>query len=154
VRANFRFLFTQPHKFFLKKEFFWIWFVYIATYTMANLTDSACTYYSVSPTLPKFFTTTATNMPACIMKDRAFVRMFGLSTPGKLPMVSFGLFAMRDCITLGASFSLPKVISDNLNSSYQLPKSITLNAAQLLCPVLIQFCSTPLHLLALDFYNF
>jgi hypothetical protein len=35
----------------------------------------------------------------------------GVIAPTKLPLPSYGLFAVRDCMTIAASFTLPKKIS-------------------------------------------
>eukprot|EP00123_Amoebidium_parasiticum_P021621 comp70681_c0_seq1/m.48111 comp70681_c0_seq1/g.48111 ORF comp70681_c0_seq1/g.48111 comp70681_c0_seq1/m.48111 type:complete len:288 (-) comp70681_c0_seq1:361-1224(-) len=144
---------TRPHKVIVRRDFLWIWFLYTATYTAANGIDTVCAAKNINPGFPKFVGTTAVNMPVCIMKDRAFTRMFGVIAPTKLPRMSYGLFAVRDMATVGASFSLPKTVSLELQQRYAFAKSRADTLAQLTCPMAVQFVSTPLHLLGLDFYN-
>jgi hypothetical protein len=101
---------------------------------------------------PKFVSTSVVNIVVGIAKDRAFTRMFGLKPPSKLPAATYGLFAFRDSLTILASFTIPPMIARNLqNQGYS--QEFSLNAAQLSCPVLVQFVSTPLHLTGLDLYN-
>lgn len=59
-------------------DFVWIWGLYTATYIAANGIDTVCNYNKVDSTYPKFVGTTAVNMPFCVLKDRAFTRMFGM----------------------------------------------------------------------------
>eukprot|EP00479_Gromia_sphaerica_P005372 TRINITY_DN16404_c0_g1_i1.p1 TRINITY_DN16404_c0_g1~~TRINITY_DN16404_c0_g1_i1.p1 ORF type:complete len:122 (+),score=17.15 TRINITY_DN16404_c0_g1_i1:210-575(+) len=106
--------------------------------------------------IPKVIGTTAVNMPVCIAKDRAFTLMFGIIAPSRLPMMSYGLFAIRDTATIAGSFSAPKDLSKYMQRKSQYFKSKPEKAdilAQLVCPMAIQLGSTPLHLLGLDLYN-
>lgn len=57
-----------------------VWGVYAATYSAANLIDVYNERSAVSATtgsMTKLFGTTAVNMTASIIKDVAFVKMFG-----------------------------------------------------------------------------
>ncbi|EKV15934.1 hypothetical protein PDIG_22890 [Penicillium digitatum PHI26] len=71
----------------------------------------------------------------------------------QMPKVSYGLFCLRDSITIWASFNIPALIApsvpDFLTSSPTMKSSI----AQFACPAAMQFASTPMHLLGLDLYN-
>ncbi|KAJ5964590.1 uncharacterized protein N7479_004466 [Penicillium vulpinum] len=71
----------------------------------------------------------------------------------QIPKVSYGLFCLRDSITIWASFNIPALIApsvpDFLASSLTMKSSI----AQFACPAAMQFASTPMHLLGLDLYN-
>ncbi len=103
--------------------------------------------------MPKFIGTTAVNSAACIAKDRAFTRMFGTKAPTGLPWSTYGLFLVRDCATIFASFSLPPLVAERLSKEYNIPSERAQTIAQLSCPVGIQVFSTPLHLLGLNMYN-
>lgn len=86
----------------------------------------------------------------------------GISTV-KIPKLTYTLFALRDSITIFASFNLPTLIAPHLSG---LPgpfqarfrrilstQSARDNTAQFLAPALMQIFSTPIHLLGLDLYN-
>ena len=96
--------------------------------------------------------TSAINIPVGIAKDRAFTRMFGLKPPANLPLLTYGLFAVRDSLTIAASFTVPPMVARSLQSQ-GYSKEWSLNIAQLTCPCLMQFVSTPMHLGGLDLYN-
>ncbi|KAL3460494.1 Cys/Met metabolism PLP-dependent enzyme-domain-containing protein [Aspergillus heterothallicus] len=128
----------------------------------------------------KFLTTTAVNMGICVYKDARFARIFGAknpppaptatssagstgSTPAschpsgtgalKVPRVSYALFCMRDSITIFASFNVPSLIAPSIPDTIASTPSMKAAIAQFSCPALMQFASTPMHLLGLDLYN-
>ncbi len=69
-------------------------------------------------------------------------------------MASYALFAMRDSLTIFASFNLPPLVAPLLPISEQVEKSVSrASVAQFLAPAGIQLFSTPLHLWGLDLYN-
>ncbi|OQR82934.1 hypothetical protein ACHHYP_15310 [Achlya hypogyna] len=142
----------NPLSFIRRKEFLLIYGVYTATYVSANAVDTVCETIEVDSKAPKFLSTTAVNMGACIIKDREFTRMFGVIAPTKFPLASMGLFAIRDSLTVGASFIAPPILAAKFQEIGQTP-GMANTLAQLTCPMLVQFVSTPLHLLALDLYN-
>merc|ERR1712100_855453 len=107
IKENFCMLAMRPHHFFRLPEFHLITAVYLWTYGAANLTDLFCKrHFYVDPFLPVFVAATIANMTTCIFKDRAFTRMFATVAPKPVPLVSYGLFALRDAFTIMASFSL------------------------------------------------
>ncbi|OQS05834.1 hypothetical protein THRCLA_02077 [Thraustotheca clavata] len=142
----------NPFKFVRRKEFLLIYGVYTATYVSANAVDTICEAAEADSKMPKFFSTTAVNMAACILKDREFTRMFGVIAPTNFPPLSMALFAVRDSLTVGASFIAPPYLSKKFQEHGQTP-STSNSLAQLICPMMVQFVSTPLHLLSLDLYN-
>lgn len=73
---------------------------------------------------------------------------------GAVPKASYALFALRDSMTIFASFNLPPLIAPLLPLSTEAEKPISrASAAQFLAPAAIQIFSTPLHLWGLDLYN-
>ncbi|CAK4082899.1 unnamed protein product [Aphanomyces euteiches] len=142
----------RPLSFIRRKEFLLIYAVYTSTYLSANSVDTICEAIETDSNVPKFLSTTAVNMSMCIVKDREFARMFGVIAPAKFPLASVGLFALRDSLTVGASFVAPPRISGAVENA-GFTKSTASGIAQVLCPALVQFVSTPLHLLSLDLYN-
>lgn len=143
----------NPFAILRKREFQIVFGLYTATYASANAVDTICEWQEHDNQWPKFIGTTAVNMTLCIAKDRAFARMFGVIAPAAFPLTSIGLFAVRDSLTVAASFNAPKSVAKSLNESTGMDSSRALTVAQLLCPALVQFISTPLHLTGLDLYN-
>lgn len=99
-------------------------------------------------------------MSLCLYKDSQFARMFG-PPPGiagtvvrTVPKTSYALFALRDSLTIFASFNLPPLIAPILPISKEVEKQVSrASVAQFLAPAGIQLLSTPLHLWGLDLYN-
>merc|ERR1712097_55099 len=68
-------------------------------------------HFGCSPLYPVFAATTAVNMTTCILKDREFTRMFAnvakdAKPKASLPKLTYLLFAIRDSLTIMASFSM------------------------------------------------
>ncbi|RAH52961.1 cystathionine beta-l [Aspergillus piperis CBS 112811] len=139
-------------------------------------------FSTVFPGTAKFLTTTAVNMGICVYKDARFARIFGAkpsppaatsgapqpasratstSTPAschpsgaaKVPNISYGLFCLRDSITIFASFNIPALVAPSIPDSIASTPGMKSALAQFSCPALMQFASTPMHLLGLDLYN-
>ncbi|OQO02609.1 hypothetical protein B0A48_12137 [Cryoendolithus antarcticus] len=151
-------LFTRPHRFLTSKPFLLIFAVYTGTYLTANTLDTTLSTVrkkdaaTATSGAPKFFATSAANMSLSLYKDSQFTKMFGTVSARPVPPVTYALFAVRDSLTIFASFNLPTVISPRL--AEVLPAAIpAASAAQFLAPAAIQLLSTPFHLLGLDFYN-
>ncbi|MBE7180189.1 MAG: hypothetical protein INR71_03105 [Terriglobus roseus] len=71
-------------------------------------------------------------------------------------MPTYALYAVRDCLTIFASFNVPPLLAPHLRMDLvpALEKSVTsASAAQFIAPAAMQVFSTPLHLLGLDLYN-
>ncbi|KAK4939960.1 hypothetical protein LTR10_019812 [Elasticomyces elasticus] len=156
----------------LDRPFLLIFGLYSCTYIAANTVDTLMsTLYSkpassVSSGATKFLATSSVNMSGSIYKDSNFARMFGAKSVGPaavVPKLSYALFAMRDSMTIFASFNLPSIIAPQLAhlppavksrfSRILSTESGRANTAQFLAPAGIQLLSTPLHLLGLDLYN-
>lgn len=79
--------------------------------------------------------------------------MFGTSTIKRsIPAASYALFALRDSITIFASFNLPPVVAPMLSKEVEKVMERA-SVAQILVPAAVQIVSTPLHLWGLDLYN-
>eukprot|EP00127_Corallochytrium_limacisporum_P002242 Clim_evm30s109 gene=Clim_evmTU30s109 len=147
---------TNPAKAFSRREFLLIWGVYTATYVTANTIMTVAERMDKDAGWPKFLGTTVVNLVTCIGKDREFTRMFGTVAPKPLPVATYGLFAVRDSMTIGASFNAPKYASAKIRQTFgeeNISRQSADNVAQLFCPAVVQFASTPIHLLGLDLYN-
>lgn len=130
---------------------------------MSTIEDKKAGHVTAGPA--KFAATSAVNMSMGIYKDSQYARMFGASAgaTSSIPKISFALFALRDSLTIFASFNLPTIIAPRLA---ELPPSVKssfsrilstdsgrLSTAQFLTPAAMQIFSTPIHLLGLDLFN-
>ena len=156
-------LLLRPHNFVTSKPFLLIFSLYGGTYLSANMLDTLTSTLRNKPAsttttgTSKFFATSAANLSLCLYKDNHFTRMFGAaSSSGKsvVPRISYTLFAVRDSLTVFASFNLPPIIAPILPVSEGFEAYMSrASAAQFLAPAAVQILSTPLHLLGLDLYN-
>jgi hypothetical protein len=155
-------LLTCPHTFLFSRPFALISTLYFGTYLTANTIDTLSSTLSnktpetTTAGTSKFLATSAVNMSLCLYKDQHFARCFGAPAMGSgaVPKASYALFALRDSMTIFASFNLPPLIAPLLPLSTEAEKAISrASAAQFLAPAAIQIFSTPLHLWGLDLYN-
>ena len=173
---------ASPSSFFLSTPFLLIYTLYTSTYLSANLIDTATSTVrnqsmsTVTPGLGKFLTTTTVNMSICVYKDARFARIFGAhdhhpntssspkttqqqhssivqQAPKQIPRISYALFCLRDSITIFASFNVPPLLAPRIPDMLAPSPSMKVAMAQFSCPALMQFVSTPMHLLGLDLYN-
>jgi hypothetical protein len=138
--------------------------LYFGTYFTANTIDTAASTVNHTPAssttagTTKFLATSTANLSLCLYKDNKFTQLFG-STGGPkraVPLPTFALFTIRDCMTIFASFNLPPLLAPSFEQhmSEGVQKYISsASAAQFVTPAAVQLVSTPLHLLGLDLYN-
>lgn len=163
LKASFRALLTRPHTTLLSRPVALIFMLYGGTYLTANTLDTAsstlrgdlpATY--VSSGTDKFAASSAANVGLCIYKDQVYVKLFGGGIPRPVPAPTYALFALRDCLTIFASFNVPPllgpVLSDRLGAEMSRRVSGE-TVAQFAAPAAVQLLSTPIHLLGLDMYN-
>lgn len=174
----------NPVRYIRSPMFLWMWGVYGATYSTANCLRTSTEHFGLlSKQQPQvdntprklkaqeettdtinnnwnsgqsvmFVGTTFVNMSASLLKDRAYAQMFGKSIPRQVPMISYGLWATRDCMVVGSSFILPDIVSSLLiQTQPSLNSSKAMTISQILCPIITQFVAGPLHLMGLDYYN-
>ncbi|KAB5576409.1 hypothetical protein GE09DRAFT_1170047 [Coniochaeta sp. 2T2.1] len=166
LKSSFRRLLFHPTTILTSKPFALIFMLYGGTYLTANTLDTAVSTTSSHPLPPthvtsgtsKFVASSAANIGLCIYKDNVFVRLFGPPgvVPRSVPLSALSLFAVRDCLTIFASFNVPPVLGPalekRLSGEVQRWASGT-TMAQFAAPAAVQLVSTPLHLLGLDLYN-
>ena len=160
VRASFADLLRKPHHFLASRPFRLIFMLYSGTYITANALDTTVSTIrnrpasSVTSGPSKFVATSSANLSLCLYKDSQFTRMFGTVSARPIPPVTYGLFAMRDCLTVFASFNVPQLLGPALPMSEAMEKYVSrATTAQFIAPAAFQLVSTPLHLLGLDMYN-
>lgn len=153
----------RPHSLVFSKPFALICMLYGGTYLTANSLDTITSTVQNKPSTHvtsgtmKFVASSGANIGLCLFKDQAFARLFGPGGPPRpVPLPSYALFTLRDCLTIFASFNVPPILGPviNRNMSKELNKSLSgQTIAQFLAPATVQIFSTPLHLLGLDLYN-
>ncbi|KAL8722023.1 MAG: hypothetical protein Q9225_001399 [Loekoesia sp. 1 TL-2023] len=159
ISTSFHTLLTRPHTFLASRPFRLISAVYFSTYLTANSIDTvSSTLTSSIPShttsgLSKFLATSSVNMSLCLYKDSQFTQMFGtIAAKRSIPKASYSLFALRDSLTVFASFNLPPLVAPMLSKEVEKVMSRA-SLAQILAPAAVQVVSTPLHLWGLDLYN-
>ncbi|KAH8690879.1 hypothetical protein BGW36DRAFT_61167 [Talaromyces proteolyticus] len=167
----------RPAGFFFSAPFLLIYTLYSGTYLTANTIDTVTStlrnqpFSTVTPGTAKFLTTTTVNMSICVYKDARFAKLFGPSSSQchptgsssaaaatvtkapQIPKMSYSLFCLRDSITIFASFNVPALIAPQIPDFVASTPNMKAAIAQFSCPALMQFVSTPMHLLGLDLYN-
>jgi hypothetical protein len=153
IISGFKKLAFRPLQFIRHPSFYLIWGVYSGTYIVANYIQAICDYQSIPWFYPKFVGTSAANVSLSVLKDLYLTRAFGKGSPRPVPLRSYGLYTIRDSMTIYASFNLPPMISDHLQTQFGVSKKLASTGSQILTPCLVQFFSSPLHLLGMDLYN-
>lgn len=163
----------KPVTFLKSPMFLMMWGVYAATYTTANCLktliehEENCnqdTKHSNTPPPPSssgklgvFVFTTTINSATTMMKDRFYASHFGTTNQvTKMPLITYGLWGLRDCMVIGSSFILPEYMCSVLQEQtgdLGLDKKSALQISQLTCPIVTQLVAGPVQLLGLDFYN-
>lgn len=160
---SFQTFLSRPHNLIFSKPFALIWLLYGGTYATANALDTFTSTMNnksasnVTSGTAKFVASSSANVGLCLFKDQSFAKMFGSGGPPRpVPLPSYALFTLRDCLTVFASFNVPPLLGPVISRSMgkELEKSISgQTIAQFAAPATIQVISTPLHLLGLDLYN-
>ncbi|TVY83097.1 putative membrane protein [Lachnellula suecica] len=153
----------RPHHLLFSKPFALICMLYGGTYLTANTLDTITSTVqnrpatSVTSDTLKFAASSSANIGLCLFKDQTFARLFGPGGPPRpVPLPSYALFTLRDCLTIFASFNVPPLLGPVINRKMgdELQKKLSgQTIAQFLAPASVQILSTPMHLLGLDLYN-
>lgn len=142
-----------PKKFFAHPTFLFVCLVYSGTYITANTVLTYHEYAQKDPLVAKLGSTTLVNMTLGILKDRYFAQVFSGRPPEKFPLTSWGLFVIRDLMTIAAGFTVPAYVSQSLQDRAIITNEKMANAvAQVGVPITAQLLLTPIHILSLDFY--
>jgi hypothetical protein len=154
-------LLRAPHRIIASVPFAMVAAVYGSTYAAANMINVHTERKDMPPTQARYtnlFGTTAVNLTSGVAKDAAFAKMFGKKEAANaakraVPPISYGLFASRDLLTVGAGFTVPPIMASGLVQTAGMDPGQAAVFAQFTAPPLMQLVCTPLHLLALNMYN-
>lgn len=125
-------------------------FVYSSTYSTANLTESYCKNNQIDYKIPTLLSTSLVNIIAIGYKDKEYSKIFN-NKYNIFPKKSFGLFAIRDMLTISSSFIYKRDLISILDK--YMPHNSADFFASLILPISAQIVSTPLHILAIDLYQ-
>jgi hypothetical protein len=124
--------------------------VYASTYTTANLTETYCKKKNIDYKIPTLLTTSFVNIVTIAYKDKEYSKIFH-SKNHIFPKCSYGLFAVRDMITISSNFIFKNDCKNFLHN--YMPYNTADFIASLTLPIVAQTISTPLHILAIDIYQ-
>ena len=147
---------ARPVQYVKSPMFLMMWATYGLTYATANSVRTVAEEIRLTKSQGQtalFAGTTVVNSGATMLKDRAYAKMFGQSASRGVPMVTYGLWGMRDCMVIGSSFVMPKIVGDRLVQDFGMDEGVASSVAQFSCPVLTQAVAGPVQLLGLDFFN-
>ncbi|ATY63694.1 sequence orphan [Cordyceps militaris] len=164
LRTSFTALLRHPLRTLASKPVGLVFLLYGGTYLTANALDTASSTLAPAPARTttsgpsKFVASSLANVSLCVYKDQAFVKLFrapgAAAAPRPVPLPCFAIFALRDCLTIFASFNMPARMAPYLDAYTARTLHVSgLTSAQFLAPAAVQLLSTPLHLLGLDWYN-
>ncbi|EHL01558.1 putative Uncharacterized membrane protein [Glarea lozoyensis 74030] len=163
LQDSFKNFLLRPHNLVFSKPFALICMLYGGTYVTANSLDTITSTIQDKPSTHvtsgtmKFAASSTANIGLCLFKDQAFARLYGPGGPPRpVPLPSYVLFTLRDCLTIFASFNIPPLLGPIISSnmSAELEKRVSgQTVAQFAAPAAVQILSTPMHLLGLDLYN-
>lgn len=146
-------LFSSPVEFFTSYKFRWMYFVYLMTYTVNNLTDHSTIIPDIPIPIQNLLMTFTCNTICGILKDKAYIQHFGVAQPKVFPATTLALLFCRDIVTVASAFTLPPIFARSLQNRLGVSERGSLTIAQLTSPLLVQILVTPIHLLGLDLYN-
>lgn len=151
----------QPKTFFNGLSFRLTFAVYFGTYATANLSEAVLDYFNVEDEhtrkVYKVGSASVANVSLLAWRDSIFARAFSgganSAKPAKTPMRTVGLFAVRDTVTMGATFwAAPKFCQYLVDEQGWDQHKAEVTSA-LTVPVFAQFLTAPVHIYALDYYN-
>jgi hypothetical protein len=151
---------SKPSVFFNGLSFRLTFIVYFGTYAVANLSEAALDYKRVKDEetrkLYKVSAASAANVGLLAWRDSVFAREFsgaGTKAPASTPKRTIGLFAVRDCATMAATFYFAPKACQYLVLEHDVNHHLAEVTTSLGIPVLSQFITAPVHIHAIDYYN-
>lgn len=118
ITSGFGKLFKTPLVFLKSFEFKWMYFVYIMTYTANNLTDHSSIIPGLSIPIQNLLATFVVNTACGISKDKAYIQHFATIKIRPFPPTTLGLLFLRDIITVASAFTLPPIISREMQKKF------------------------------------
>jgi len=147
----------QPRTFFNGLSFRLTFLVYFGTYAVANCSEAALDYYKIQDEKVrktwKVSMASTANVGLLAWRDSVFARAFaGGKPPAKTPLLTIGLFALRDTATMTATFYVAPKAAQYLVMEHDMNKELAEISTSLSIPVVSQFLTAPIHILAIDYF--
>lgn len=157
LRGSLHRIITAPHRYMVTQQFRYVFGAYSATYLAKNYMDTLCKVAEETPertAIYKFWVVFAVNGSLSVFwKDPGLARIvktatMSTPTPPSALRRTFLWWTGRDAAYMVTAAVLP----DYLEEKFKLSRR-QWQIAQLCCPLLAQFVTTPLHLMGLDHFN-
>lgn len=143
----------HPVKFLRGPMFRWVLSVYGTTYFVNNLFDSYKEHYKTDVAFEKWIGSSAVNSTASMFKDKAFASLYGVATnTAPVPVASYVAWGARDLISMAFFVSLPPLVGKEI-AKYTGNERSGYYVAQFMMPLVLQFLTSPIHLIGFDLYN-
>lgn len=110
-------LVSTPVDFFTSYKFRWMYFVYLMTYAVNNLTDHSNIIPDIPVPLQNLLLTFSCNTFCGILKDKAYIQHFGAAQAKVFPASTLALLFFRDIITVASAFTLPPIFARSLSNN-------------------------------------
>lgn len=151
----------QPKTFFSGLSFRLTFAVYFGTYAVANCSEAVMDFLHLEDEKTRKFykvgSASVANVSLLAWRDSIFARAFSggsnSTKPAKTPFRTVGLFAVRDTVTMGATFWAAPKFCEYLVEEQGWDQHKAEVTSALTVPVFAQFLTAPIHIYALDYYN-
>jgi hypothetical protein len=114
---------------------------------------SKCNSFGIDYRFLTAFATSLVNIFAIAYKDKEYAKLYSNKNTTSFPKTSYGLFALRDSLTITSSFVIKHDFISYLEKSFQMSHNNADLIASFTIPMAAQVISTPVHVLALDIYG-
>mmetsp|Transcript_10139 Transcript_10139/g.23463 ORF Transcript_10139/g.23463 Transcript_10139/m.23463 type:complete len:320 (-) Transcript_10139:205-1164(-) len=149
----------KPKQFFGGLSFRLTVVVYFGTYAVANLSEWVLDEMKVKQDTQrkqvKVSAASVANVGLLAWRDSVFARVF--ANPGaakkSTPMRTIGMFAMRDSLTMGATFYGAPLASNYLKKERDWHPEVAEFLMALTIPAITQVLTAPIHIHAMDYFN-
>merc|ERR1712216_101174 len=122
--SSFKEMARAPLTFLKSPQFGWIWLVYGGTYVSVNVTETICEVSKTDPALPKWLISFGVNTTTCILKDRAFAKLFGTQSSGKVPLGSYSAWLTRDIVSMGVFLHYHPLLVNKLQVWLEMKRKV------------------------------
>lgn len=148
----------QPRAFLGGLSFRLTVIVYFGTYAVANLAelglDMARVRDDEKRKHSKVSAAATANIGLLAWRDSIFARQFAQGkVPKSTPFRTIGLFAVRDCATMYATFYAAPKAAEYLEKEHDVEENVAELSMALAIPVLAQIATAPVHIHAMDYFN-
>jgi hypothetical protein len=93
------------------------------------------------------------NTTCSLIKDKKYAEELKKVKDSKLPISSLSLFFVRDLIAMASAFTLPPIFGKYISDKSGITMKNGERISQVVCPLIVQFIATPIHLYALSIYK-